>query len=180
MSNDQHTPKSHQNPATRILIFTHTIALPSHCRCFCAHLLGSWKSLALNLCIWMVMVFPSPKNIHLNDDGCSVNKKAGEGGTVQEVRCVLGHFCPACPSVEFRSSCHIDLYELLCNTRIIILALFPFYIDFCAKCHNFLCIIGRDSLSSVLDPIVKVRYTLYNVHTYMIISWLILQLILFL
>ena len=40
----------------------------------------------------------------------------------------------ACPSVDSGTSCHTDLCELLCNTRIIILALFPFYIDFCAKC----------------------------------------------
>ena len=124
-------------PASRILIFTNSNALPTHYRCFWAHLLGSWKSLALNLCIWMVTDFPSPKNIHLNGDGFSVNKKAGEGGLRRDSTanwCGPAHVWLACPSVDSGTSCHTDLCELLCNTRIIILALFPFYIDFCAKC----------------------------------------------
>ena len=155
-------------PASRILIFTNTITLPTHYRCFCAHLLSSWKSLALNLCIWMVRVFPSAKNIHLNDDGCSVNKKAGEGGTVREVRCVPGHFCPACPSVEFRSSCHIDLYDL-CNTRIIILALFPFYIDFCAKCLKCIFTIFYVLLEGILYHLSWIQLLRWDIHCTMYI-----------
>ena len=157
------------SPAGRIFIFTNTIALPTHYRCFCAHLLGSWKSLALNLCIWMVTDFPSPKNIHLNGDGFSVNKKAGEGGLRRDSTanwCGPAHVWLACPSVDSGTSCHTDLCELLCNTRIIILALFPFYIDFCAKCLKSICtifyvgIIGSDSFSSVLDPI-KLRWDIH-------------------
>ena len=106
------------SPAVRILIFTITIALPTHYRCFCAHLPGSWKSLALNLCIWMVRVLPSPKNLHLNDDGFPVNKKAGEGvrrrdSTAKLVRVPAhGPRVPcfnACPSVDSRTSSNTDL-----------------------------------------------------------------------